>query len=215
MNIEVKRSKRKSISIYIKDANVEVRAPYLVPLKDIETFVFSKLDWIKSNLKKQKENKLKEKNLEVAPSKQIEILGNVYTFQIHNISKYKIFNDLILIPENYNKEDFLLFIRKFAKKYLKNRVQELADFYGFNYKSISIKDTKTRWGSCSSKNNLNFSYKLMFCNSDVVDYVIIHELSHTKQKNHSKKFWDLVSNCCPDYKSKKLYLKQHNYYVLW
>ena len=113
------------------------------------------------------------------------------------------------------EQDFLLFIRKFAKKYLKNRVQELADFYGFNYKSISIKDTKTRWGSCSSKNNLNFSYKLMFCNSDVVDYVIIHELSHTKQKNHSKKFWDLVSNCCSDYKSKKLYLKQHNYFVLW
>jgi hypothetical protein len=71
---------------------------------------------------------------------------------------------------------------------------------GITYGRISVRDQKTRWGSCSSKGNLNFNYRLYYMPQHLMDYVIIHELSHRKQMNHSKLFWAEVQKYCPNYK---------------
>jgi hypothetical protein len=71
---------------------------------------------------------------------------------------------------------------------------------GITYGRISVRDQKTRWGSCSSKGNLNFNYRLYYMPQHLMDYVIIHELSHRRQMNHSKLFWAEVQKYCPDYK---------------
>lgn len=72
-------------------------------------------------------------------------------------------------------------------------------FYHFSYNRISIKNQKSRWGSCSSKGNLNFHYKIVLLPDELVDYLIVHELCHLGQMNHSKHFWDLVAKTIPDY----------------
>jgi predicted metal-dependent hydrolase len=98
---------------------------------------------------------------------------------------------------------------KRAKKLLKDRVTEINKHYQFSFERISIKQHETRWGSCSSKKNLNFNYRLYFLPLQLVDYVVAHELSHLKHMNHSKDFWDCVAQTIPDYKQRRSELKQY------
>lgn len=89
------------------------------------------------------------------------------------------------------------------------RVAEFADKYGFTYNSVKITSAMTRWGSCTSKKNLNFTYRLALAPGRVRDYVIVHELCHLRQMNHSKKFWSEVEAIMPDYKTQEKWLKEN------
>lgn len=80
--------------------------------------------------------------------------------------------------------------------------------YGFSYNRISIKNQKSRWGSCSKKGNLNFNYKIALLPEKLVDYIVIHELCHLGEFNHSKKFWNLVEKAAPDYQNSRNELKK-------
>lgn len=86
-----------------------------------------------------------------------------------------------------------------ARKLAEERVNYFNTFYKFTVGRISIKNTKTRWGSCSRKGNLNFNYKIALLPAHHADYIIVHELCHLGQFNHSKKFWSLVLKTIPDY----------------
>jgi predicted metal-dependent hydrolase len=89
-----------------------------------------------------------------------------------------------------------------------DRVEYFNETYKFKYNRVSIRNQKTRWGSCSSKGNLNFNYKIVHLPLRTADYIIVHELCHLKEMNHSKKFWDLVSVFFPDYKEIRRDLKK-------
>ncbi|MCG8571159.1 MAG: M48 family metallopeptidase, partial [Spirochaetes bacterium] len=106
-------------------------------------------------------------------------------------------------------------LRKQAKEYLPKRTAELAKRHHFFYHKITIRNSKTRWGSCSSKKNLNFSLYLIQLPDYLIDYIILHELCHTKQMNHSKKFWDLMTQICPQAKKYNKEMKQYHpgYYL--
>ena len=99
--------------------------------------------------------------------------------------------------------------KKEAKQIIIPRVQEFAQKYGFTYNSIKITSAMTRWGSCTSKKNLNFTYRLALAPERVRDYVIVHELCHLRQMNHSKKFWSEVASIMPDYKDQEKWLKEN------
>jgi len=83
-----------------------------------------------------------------------------------------------------------------------NRVLYFNKFYKHEVKSVTIRNQKTRWGSCSGKGNLNFNYKIVFLPEDLRDYIIVHELCHSKEMNHGKRFWALVSQTIPEYKQR-------------
>lgn len=80
---------------------------------------------------------------------------------------------------------------------------------GVTYGRISIREQKTRWGSCSSKGNLNFNWRLIFAPEEVVDYIVVHELAHRKEMNHSRAFYDVVASVLPDYKVQEKWLKEN------
>lgn len=98
-----------------------------------------------------------------------------------------------------------------ALEYFKQRVNHFANLYNLQVQSIRINDAKTRWGSCSATNNINLCWRLILAPYRVIDYVIIHELMHIKQKNHSQKFWQEVQNIIPDYQSDEHWLKTNGY----
>jgi len=89
--------------------------------------------------------------------------------------------------------------REQARRFVLSRLNYFNNFYKFEINRVAIKNTKTRWGSCSSKKNLNFNYKIIYLKPELADYLIVHELCHLGQFNHSKKFWALVSQTLPDY----------------
>lgn len=97
-----------------------------------------------------------------------------------------------------------------AKKEIPDKVRHYADIIGVDYGRITIRNQKTRWGSCSGKGNLNFNCLLMLTPEDVQDYVVIHELCHRKEMNHSPKFWAEVAKIMPDYKRKRKWLKENS-----
>lgn len=99
-----------------------------------------------------------------------------------------------MFPKNPDAEIIEKELRKKAKKYLPGRVAELASIHRLNYNKVRIKNTRSRWGSCSSENNINLCIHLMRLPQELIDYVILHELAHTIEKNHSERFWSLLSS---------------------
>jgi len=106
-------------------------------------------------------------------------------------------------------------LKKEAKEYIKTRVAKIAEENGFKYNNIRITSAKTRWGSCSSRKNLNFSFYLIWAPKQTIDYVIVHELAHLREMNHSKNFWNIVENIMPDYKEHKKWLREHGNKLLF
>ena len=96
-----------------------------------------------------------------------------------------------------------------ARSYIPKRVAYYHAMTGGTYKRISIRDQKTRWGSCSSKGTLSFNWRLMLAPPTVLDYVVVHELCHLNNMNHSKAFWQAVETVYPDYRNARKWLKDH------
>ncbi len=195
-----------------KDGKLIVRAPLKCKDSEIFDFINKKQNWI---IKKQNERKLRPNNeeLKIEDGKTINLLGKTYYFSLQNVKRTKILNNQLVLPNQEPKLHLVDFLKKLSKNYIKTRVEEIEKMYNFDYKTIRISSAKTNWGSCSYKNSLNFTYKLMLCPTDIVDYIIVHELTHTKIKNHSKQFYNLVGKIIPDYKEKVKWLKQHSYIV--
>lgn len=99
--------------------------------------------------------------------------------------------------------------RQAARDYFTKRCAYYCQFTGGCYTRITIRDQKTRWGSCSSTGTLSFNYRLMFAPPRVLDYVVVHELCHLTHMNHSRDFWNLVATVMPDYKQYRTWLKEH------
>lgn len=96
-----------------------------------------------------------------------------------------------------------------AKEYFPKRAAYFAPITGGTYHRITIRDQKTRWGSCSTRGTLSFNWRLMLAPPAVLDYVVVHELCHLTHMDHSKAFWALVESACPDYRSHRKWLKDH------
>lgn len=109
-----------------------------------------------------------------------------------------------------NERYAFLIHRRTAMELVRKRLEFYNNIYGFVFNKVRIKSQRTCWGSCSRTKNLNFNYKLAFLPSHVVDYVVVHELCHLGEFNHSKNFWDLVSKAIPDYLRTRKELRQHS-----
>ncbi len=113
-----------------------------------------------------------------------------------------------------SREAFLLplikWYRRQARDIITRRAEEFGKKLGLDYNRICIKDQKTRWGSCSSLKNLNFNWRLIMAPVKVIDYIVIHELIHLAEMNHSPKFWRLVESYCPDYKEHRKWLRENS-----
>ena len=205
---EIIRTKRKSISLIIKsDGKFIVRAPIKSKEEEILKFINLKSKWIITKRKEQLENAISP--LTFDKLEQINLLGKQYKLTYSNASQVKLNEESIELPQKNSKEKLISFLKKTAQKYISERVKLISNLFGFSYNKISINSAKTCWGSCSLNNNLHFTYKLIMCPEDVVDYIVLHELCHTKIKNHSKEFWMQVEKCNPFYKAHERWLKKN------
>lgn len=99
--------------------------------------------------------------------------------------------------------------KKHAKAYLHQKCSHFSEVMGLRHGEIRINGAKTRWGSCSRKGSINFTYRLMLVPEELVDYVVVHELAHLKEMNHSGRFWSVVERVLPDYKERRKKLREY------
>ena len=123
---------------------------------------------------------------------------------------------LLLAPGEARDVESLLveWLKAQARRIIAARVEELAACYGFTYRRIFIRNQRTRWGSCSSRANLSFNFRLVLAPPEVLDYVIVHELAHLRVPNHSRRFWQLVARLYPGYPRWRLWLRRHEAMLL-
>ena len=207
------RSKRRTIALIVeRDGSVTVRAPLKMSMKVIEEFVVKHADWVE---KKQAEvaNAVPEKTKQYQQGERFLFLGQEYPLEIvKGTSKKLAMEDAFKLAESEQKNAEILFrnwYRKQAAKIIGERTALFAKRYQLPVEKIRITSARTRWGSCSPKNTLSFSWRLVMTPLDVIDYVVIHELAHTVHHNHSKRFWTLVGTWMPDYKERRKRLRQY------
>ena len=221
--INFKKSlKARNISIRIKPfEGVLVTVPRFLSFKIAKDFVATKMNWIHKNLHKIQNQEQLQTNF---------IIGSIFQTRFHSVfivsineenNSFSIENNTTKIyiseKEKVQSIENQIYIRNViekilrieAKYYLPKRVDELAKKHNFSYQKLAIKNTKTRWGSCSYNNNINLSLHLMRLKEELIDYVILHELVHTKVKNHSIEFWTTLDIHCSN--SKKLDKELKNY----
>ncbi len=201
MDYTLVRQDRKSIAIHIgDDGRVEVRAPLYCPAQEIERFVIANADWI---AQRQQEMRLRNERAQQLPA-SLRVLGEDYPTSPSPDSYVHLYlaQKRALLPQNIPADQLRAAVaecyRKLAKALLPGRVQALAQRFGLTYGRVGVNSAHGRWGSCSSQGNLNFSLYLMMASPAAIDSVIIHELMHRIQLNHSPEFRRLERENIPD-----------------
>ena len=190
-----------------RDGILRVSMPWYVPKREATKILVENEKWIEKNFDILNFNKNKYYYLgnEIKiVQKVVSNISGVDSFLIDDVFYIESTGET-LIDETKIFHDWL---RKQAELIIFPKVNEIAQKHGFEYNKARIKDMRSRWGSCSSKKNLSFNLKLTYFKSEVIEYVIVHELCHLKEMNHSKNFWMLVESIIPNYKMYRKELKK-------
>ena len=213
MEYNLTRSKRKTLGLYIRGGVLEVRAPLKMPKHEIEKFIATKEKWITDKLAHSQEQARSREKFQLDYGDMVLYLGKKYPI-VSKAGNRVGFEDCFYMPPNLSsveiKSACVQIYRMLTKRDVTIRVLEFSKQMAVTATSVKINSAKTRWGSCSSRKSLNFSWRLIMADSDVVDYVVVHELAHLMEMNHSQKFWTIVENVLPDYRHRKQRLRELN-----
>lgn len=225
-----KSHKAKNLRIMVTDRGVDVVIPVGIAVSEAKRFVESKKGWI---LKKAREVGLFERDTacekEFSGGEEFLFLGRKLSLLVLRSERKKIRvfieSDHIIVSVSNSLEANNLkpviknamedWYREQAREVFTERLKFFQKMLGVEYNSINIRDQKTRWGSCSGRKNLSFSWRLIMSPQEVLDYVVVHELCHLIHMNHSKKFWETVESIIPQYKIRKKWLKENSALLRW
>lgn len=213
----IKRSNRRSLALTINEkGDLIVKAPYNMTLDDIFNFINKKQKWVEDRQTRIKN--ILQQNYELVNYQKVLFLGKQYQVcYSKGIEQAYLTNDALIL--NYTKS--LTVAKTQIKDFLVNacddillpRISKIASKIGVSYASIKIMSSKVKWGMCDNNHNLYFNFKLLMLSPQLVDYVIVHELCHIKQLNHSPKFWKLVGKFLPDYKDCQKQIKDCGFII--
>lgn len=201
-NIIKQKTRKSSIQFKVENGKINVYTPLKVDKTFVKNVYLKYRTRLLKQLEQSKENSSKiilfGKSFDIEKQYSKLIIKPVFTFQNKHF--------IIILPERH-EIDFNEYLIEWKKELIKNiiirKVKYFVEKYNFNFdfmaNTIQIKDQRTKWGSCSYVNNLNFNYHIIEKENDVIDYLVLHELTHTIHKNHSTQFWNTLEKYCPNY----------------
>ena len=209
----VRSSRAKYIRVKLSNTGLlSLVIPISANLKHGQEFIQRKTAWIEKQLKTI--DIMSDDLPDLLDLKLLKERWNVIYFEKNTQHLYlseKTSNTLAIKGNIKNKALVKKVINKWcqykAKHIFREMLNDIAIEHGFDYRKLTVRSQKTRWGSCSQDKNINLNSKLLFFNEQIVRYVIIHELCHTIEMNHSKRFWALVKDCDPNYQKNRKLLK--------
>lgn len=198
------------------DGKVIVTSPPRTPTRIIEEFVHQQRDWITSALAAVKHRPSPVQN------DKVMLFGTWYDVHISRELNEEVGitlqqQTMKIVPINTTASDTTIkttiehYLKATAEKYIVPRTHQWAKVMHIEFAAISLREQKTRWGSCSSRGNLQFNWRLVHYAPEVIDYVLIHELAHRRQMNHSSAFWNIVKQYDPEYQLHRGWLKRHGW----
>lgn len=211
------RSRRKTIALEISvDSRLIVRAPLFVSDRAINRIVYQKRSWIIKKQNEAKEKRISTPLRKFAEGERLPFLGNDHPLHIIAQSDS---------PLGFDGQQFLL-NRKFldaaekmfeswyrhqAIRIFHERVSRYAPASGVTPDSLKLSNAGKRWGSCSARGNIRLNWRLVMASLEIIDYVVVHELTHIRERNHSKKFWALVRKILPEFRKQQIWLKKNGH----
>ncbi|MGL4667645.1 MAG: M48 family metallopeptidase, partial [Saezia sp.] len=217
LTYELQYKQRKTVGIYILAGQVIVRAPHGTDQNRVENFLHEKSSWIRDKLKKQEQKKVQQRVF-WGDGGQLTYLGEELALQLNPESI-----GIVLRPEGVleigtarrprSKEtvgaDMLVktWMQKQAIVLFRQKCMDFSVLLGVKPQQITLTSAKSRWGSANSRSGIKLHWRLMQMPHDVIDYVVVHELAHLKEMNHSAQFWSLVKSILPDYAQRRMRLK--------
>ncbi len=214
-------SRRKTIALVVdSEGKLIIRAPESATKREINALVKKHTDWI---IKKQAE--VLESQEKFAPHQFVEgeefyFLGETYRLKFTRSRKYliRIREESLQVSRSarwYMEEAIEDWYKREARYVFNERVSYYAEKYDFSYRKLKLSSAKRRWGSCSSNGNINLTWRLVMMPLEIIDYVVVHELCHLREHNHSKAFWGQVEKILPNYKERRKWLKENGRQFLW
>lgn len=196
-------AKRYSLRISNKDNKVSLTLPRWSNLKEAKEFAQSQEEWMRKHLSQKLEP------IQINFGKYTLLDGKKILIRHGSGKAVRVFNDELFVPGR--DEELCGKLRAFYKTLARERLMKSSDYFakilGCKIKSITLRDTTTRWGSCTSNGRLMYSWRLMMAPPEVQDYVAAHEVCHLIEMNHSPDYWKLVESVVPTYKSDRSWLK--------
>jgi predicted metal-dependent hydrolase len=224
INYSVTYNKRR-INLRLKavpPANIEVAAPAGFPAYRIEEVLRTKSDWILSQLAKLAETQANPVNSSIQDGAELLFCGQIVKLRLEPSAAQRAKVALqagtmtASLPKHIDRQDeqaVATVLKKWyissARRLLTERTAYWATQIGVRPQKISIREQKTRWGSCSHRANINYNWRIIMAPPAVIDYLVVHELCHIKMPNHSKDFWLLVGQSAPDYKQHRAWLRRN------
>lgn len=215
-----KRSLAKTVSLKIApDGRIQITMPPYAPLLAAKTLIKTSRKQIRELVSQYREKLSYTENQQIGKShnlliqtttkpSSVKIVGTQILAEINEAESVESVTNQQLI-----RSKILVALRKEAKSYLPRRLSFLAEEHGFSFARSKITHSSSRWGSCSSSGTISLNIGMMNLPFELIDYVIIHELCHTRHMNHSTKFWDEVAKFDPHYKTRRNELKKYSPYI--
>lgn len=208
---EIIRSNRKTLSLSIDFfGRLIVRAPKRCGAGRIFAFIQEKESWIL-----RKKAQMQGAGISLPPENldgySLLLLGKPCSITLtdEKFVRYEAENHRLFLPQNNAKARLVNWLKDNAKRILVEVTKTTAERMGTSFKKVSVSSAKTRWGSCSADNSIRYTFRLLYAPKEVIEYVVIHELAHTKHKNHSAYFWSEVAKYCPAWKAHRAWLKRY------
>lgn len=211
MQYKVIKSRRRTLSLEVAGDSVVVRAPVLVPNFVIERFVRDKSRWIEKHLRKIDSDSALPKDKIMIGGKIVDLVFDP-SIKVSKLEEQKLIITSTLDAPRYREVKIRQYLQHLTQAKVDLYISKYADQFGNNFK-YKVRAYKSRWGSCSPRNELTFNLKLAMVADEVVEYVVVHELCHTRVRDHSKNFWEQVLKFIPDYKNRRKWLRDNHHYL--
>jgi predicted metal-dependent hydrolase len=216
------RKRKKTLTLQIRaDGMVVIHSPYHTPDAEINRFFRAKETWVRKKLAERKRldgEDFRPKSF--VAGERFCYLGESYPLEIRTLpgsrSLLSLSKGVFHLSGDHKdraREVFVRWYRRQAKEDLSARVEHWSRELGLRPRGIRITGARYRFGSCSPKNSLSFSWRLIMAPLQIIDYIVVHELAHIKEKSHSGRFWLYVERILPDYKTRKRWLKERAHFL--
>ena len=200
------RAKRLSLRLSAKDASLVLTIPPRTTASQITAFLKRCTPWVGNQLQKV------AKTISIKPGEKVSLHGTIFECKVDSLRRKPALCQVthtFCLPPRCGQKDVYDVLKKMAIETLTPYVEKAAMALGQRIEKVSIRDTKSRWGSCSTSKTISLSWRLILAPPEVAQYVCIHEAAHLIHMNHSQAFWKAVEQLCPGYKSCQKWLKAH------